>query len=209
MTTIVMRAAVSAAYHLHTDGFDIEPEVIGQLIASGLLGPGVTGLEEAIRLKVPFVLDAADHRLKYFYRHKRPLHRGLMVERAKKSLRRARERRGQVESPDEVSLEIDAVRIVEYVKEHIAQHGLTVYTQKLAFDPAYPASTSQAVLKGMAQGEFGALTATAAAAGGEIPPLPMTSVASAIAAIAQMPRVIGLGASSLRAWIRDRRPYLG
>jgi hypothetical protein len=214
MTSNVMRVAIASANALRADGFDIPPEVTAQLIASGVTGPGISRLEEAVRFKIPYVLDAAGpERDRQLARWDNQLHRGLMIERAKKALRRAEERGKTADPLDDLALDFKAQKIVTYVRDQIVQHGLTVYTQKLAFDPAYPRELGQRVLRGMAQADFGPATATAAAAAGVLPPLPVETIAAAVRRLARMERIPGMwragGATlSLGDWIERDRPFL-
>lgn len=208
MTSIVMRVAVATSNLLQSKGVTMQPEVAAQLLASGVVGPGVSRLEEAIRLKLPFVLDPASYERRHqLGRWDHQFHRGLMIERAKKAMRRAHERAQPQETLDDITLDFKAQQIVTYVMEQAVQHGLTVYTQKLAFDPIYPREVKQQVLAGMAQADFGPVTATAAAAVGILPRPPMATVTDAIRHLASMDRIVGLG-GTLAKWVVERSPYL-
>jgi hypothetical protein len=214
MTSNIMRVAMATANALRVDGFDIPTEVTAQLTASGVTGPGISRLEEAIRFKIPYVLDLAGfERDRQLGRWDHQLHRGLMIERAKKALCRAKERGRTSEQLDDLALDFKAQKIVTYVRDQIVHHGLTVYTQKLAFDPAYPREVKQRVLRGMAQADFGPVTATAAAAAGVLPPLPMETIADAVRRLAEIERIPGMWrmvgtTGSFRNWIEQHRPFL-
>lgn len=206
MTIILMRAATSATQAIRSDGIKIEPEVVGRLIAVGLLGPAVRRLEDAVRLKVPFAHDPAnfDDGTTIMPWTNRP-HEDAMIDMAKKYLRRSVK---LDESPDEISLEFKAQRVVMHVKEHLISHGVNVYTQMWLFNPGIALNARLDLLRSMAHPNFGPSSATTAIAVGRMPALPAYSVTEWVRLLDSSWRNVGFAVPDrdLKVWIEKCEP---
>lgn len=209
-TTILMVVTKSAAKAIEADGVDISIQHLSQIVTAGLLAYGVSKLEEAIRHKVPFVLDPAnrdDGTDLMPWPHQ--LHDTPMIERTMGILRSKDVLVDDTDPSYQADLE-KAKRIVWHVKDHIIKHGLHVYSQKWIFDSSRPLNDRLGLLHAMANPSSGPQSASTAIASGLMPPLPAYSVPNFVRMLD--PSWIGstfqVTNRNLRDWIALRKPYL-
>jgi hypothetical protein len=215
MAIIAMRAATSATDAIKAEDIHIEVQQTGHLVALALLGNGVTRMEDAVRRKVPFVIDATntdDGTALMPWTHQ--LHDEPMVKEAKEILRRAHEGSGATEtlseSESEIELDFKAQRVVSHVKEHIVHHGLHVYTQKWLFDSGRTLDERFELLRAMTHPTFGPHSASAAIANGHMPPLPAYSVPEFVRMLDTSWTGVTFQVTNrnIRDWIALSRPHL-
>jgi len=211
MAIIAMRAATSATEAIKADGINIEVQQTGHLVAIALLGNAVTRVEDAVRRRVPFVIDATntdDGTALMPWTHQ--LHEEPVVKKAKEILRRAHEGSGSTEALDEIELDFKAQRVVSQVQEHIVRHGLHVYTQKWLFDSGRTLDERFELLRAMTHPTVGPHSASTAIASGQMPPLPAHSVPEFVRMLDTSWTGVTFQVTNrnLRDWITLGKPYL-
>lgn len=213
MTIIVMRPATSATEDINADSklgdLEIPVQSVGQIVTAGILGNSVSRLEEAVRHKIPFVLDPKNSddgtELMPWSHH---LHDVPMIERARDIVRRIDARKGDADRATEVELEFKAQRVVSYVKDHIVKHGLHVYVQKWLFDTSRPLNSRLGLLQTLANSYAGPQSASTAIASGLMPALPAYSVPGFVRMLDASWRGVSFSVGNVRDWIATTKPYL-
>ncbi|TDF62054.1 hypothetical protein [Cupriavidus sp. L7L] len=204
MTKIAMRAATSAAQALRANSLPFTPESTAQLVVAALVGSGVSSYEEAKSIDLPFVVDENT-------KHGRPwarrLREDVVLQRAETAIMRACERTG-ISPPSSVELEIQKVRVGSHVQEHIEQHRLFLYTQKLLFSPKY-ADVGRKILAETSHPNLGPATASGAIASGLAPELPSRTLKKHLMFLRhETARVVSGHLENVAEWIASTRPWV-
>lgn len=213
MTIILMRPATSATEAINADpklrDLAVPVQSVGQIITAGILGNSDTRLEEAVRYKVPFVLDPKnrdDGTELMPWPHQ--LHDVPMVERANDIIRRIVARKEGVEPMSEIEMDFKAQRMVSHIKDHIVEDGLHIYSQKWLFDSSRPLNDRLGLLKAMANPYSGAQSATTAIASGLMPTLPAYSIPDFVRMLDASWRGVSFSVKNLPDWIATTQPHL-
>lgn len=209
MTIILMRTATAGALAAQADNLPLQPQSAGQILCAGLLGDRVARLEEAVRWKIPFVLDDPAHRLNgEMMAQPHQLNERLMAEKAEKILLRAYEKGGSA-VPDKITLQFRALSAVEHLKRAAHQQGLLVYSQKLLFDASLPLEVRLDLFKSMKVAEFEPHSASVAMAVGRIPSLPAYAVADFVRSLDDTWRPLSFRLhEGVTSWIAASKPWL-
>ncbi|CAN7644924.1 hypothetical protein [Massilia sp. LjRoot122] len=209
MTIILMRTATAGALAAQADNLPLQPQSAGQILCAGILGNGVARLEEAVRLKIPFVLDnPAQRRNRDMMAQRQQLNERLMAEKAERILLRAYEKAGG-SVPDKITLQFRALSAVEHLKQQTLQQGLLVYSQKLLFDASLPLEARLGLFKSMKVDEFEPHSASVALAVGRLPSLPAYTVADLIRSFDHTWRPLSFRLDGgLTSWIETAKPWL-
>lgn len=204
-----MRTATAGAMAAQADDLPLQPQSAGQILCTGILGNGVTRLEEAVRLKIPFVLDSPElRRNRDMMAQRHQLNERLMAEKAESILLRAYEKAGRA-VPDKISLQFRALKATEHLKQQVLQQGLQVYSQKLLFDATLPLKVRMNLFKAMKVDEFEPHSASVAMATGRVPHLPAYTIADLVRSLDDTWRAVSFSvAGGLVSWIEASKPWL-
>ncbi|QJQ95441.1 MULTISPECIES: hypothetical protein [Halomonadaceae] len=209
MASIAMRVAQSAASAIQAENLPLQLQNCQQFIQAALLGRGVSSFEDMKRLGIPVVIDKGQENVasNAFSTWGRVLRDDIVSERADKALRRVYER-SRKPLPDPVEFQFQKLRVAAIITEHIRQHGLFVYTQRLLFAPAFR-SIGMGLLKEMKLPELPPSSASSAIACDLLPALPSHNLKEHLLFLGgQHMRGFGLPFGSFAKWVSENEPTL-
>lgn len=210
MSSIVMRAVMSAASELQSEDPQFKHQQVQQFVTAGLVGDGVKSFEAMTTLGIPIVIDpmlvsgpqSASPR---------DLREDVIALRVEKAVCRIYAEQGRP-LPDlkSVSFRFFKMRVSNIVATHIRKQGLLVYTHKLLFSPGFE-QIGMDILKEMKQPEeqIPPSTASAAVANGLLPGLPSRNLKDHLLFLNSQPmRGLGLGMhwQSFAQWVNEYAP---
>lgn len=209
MASIAVRVAESAASVILTENLPIKPQNCQQFVSAALLGRGVSSFEEMTKLKIPAVIDEGQANVTNdaLSTWGRALRDDVVSERAGKALRRVYEHLSEP-LPDPVVFQFQKLRVASIITEHVRQHGLFVYTQKLLFDPAFR-SVGIDLLKEMKLPELPPASASSAVACDLLPALPSRNLKEHLLFLGrQSMRGLGSRFGRFATWVDENEPTL-